>query len=247
MAVSFIDRRRDWNTFRAFNLYRLTLGIILLVVFFIEDPIRLFGKSNPSLFLWTAATYLFIIFISLLTSFWRRPPLWLQAHLQTLVDLIGLSLLIHASGGINSNLSILLVLAVATSSILLPLYSALLAAALAFFFMLTEWLYSAWTLYASPSVAPTASDIIEQLLLYVNSHYNELGRLGILGASAFITALLTHTLAERTRSSEALVRRRSQELLVCRRTESSHCSAPTIGYYCGRSPCSYPTDERYRS
>ena len=213
ISGSVMDRRRDWYAFRAFNLYRLALGTILLGVFSLEGASRLFGKTDPTLFLWTVTVYLMIVLLSIGGSFWRRPSLWIQTHIQTLVDLISLGLLIHASGGFASSLSILLIMAVAASSILLPLYSALLAATMVFLMMLGEWSYEVWTLFATPDANPIAGGIADRLLAYMDTRSGELGHIGILGTSTFIAALLIHKLAERTRLSEALARRRSQELL----------------------------------
>lgn len=191
---SIMDRRRVWYVFRAFNLYRLIVVGLLLAVFLLDPQTRFLGKSNPSLFLITALVYAALVLLSIAGSYRRQPPLQIQVHFQALVDLISLSLLIHSSGGVTSSLSILLVTAVAASGILLPLKSVLLAAALAFFLLLWSWLQEVW---GSPLLRG-----------------EELGRMGILGASCFVAALLTYTLAENTRRSEALARQRSHELLA---------------------------------
>ena len=203
-----MDRRRVWYVFRAFNLYRLITAGVLLAVFFLDPQARFLGKTNPFLFLGTALIYMALVLLSIFGSYQRRPSLYVQAHLQTLLDLISLSLLIHASGGITSSVSILLVTAIAASGILLPLRSVLLAAALAFFVLLGYCLHDVWQALA------TSDDIESGLLEGIFHSGEELGRLGILGASCFIAALLTYTLAESTRRSEALVRQRSHELLA---------------------------------
>jgi two-component system sensor histidine kinase PilS (NtrC family) len=203
-----MDRRRTWYVFRAFNFYRLITAGLLLAVFYLDPQSRFLGKTNPALFLETASFYIAVVILSILGSYWRRPSLFVQAHLQTLVDLISLSLLIHSSGGITSSLSVLLVTAVAGSGILLPLQSVLLVAALAFFILLGYWCYDAWL--ALPGVARVEGGLVNQLL----DSSEGLGRLGILGASCFGAALLTYTLAESNRRSEALARQRSHELLA---------------------------------
>jgi two-component system sensor histidine kinase PilS (NtrC family) len=201
-----MDRRRIWYTFRAFNFYRLTLTVLLLALFLLDPEARFLGKAAPRMFLVTAVLYLTLVLLAIAGSYWRRPPLSVQAHLQTLIDLMGLGLLIHASGGVTSSLSILLVTAIAASGILLPLRSVLVAAALAFFILLGIWLYDNWTLL---TMGP---DTQEGIRLLFNLK-EEMVRLGILGASCFLASLLTYTLAENTRRSEILVRQRSHELL----------------------------------
>lgn len=204
-----MDRRRIWFVFRVFNFGRLVLVIILLGVFFLNSNVSIFGNTNPPLFLGTALTYVMAVIISIIGSYWRRPSLKVQAHLQTLVDLVALSLLIYASGGIVSNLSILLVTVIAAGGILLPLYSALASAALAFFILVGFWFYEALAVTS----ALNKPDGFGQILDYLQNQIDHLGRLGILGASFFITALLTYTLAERNRRSEELAYQRSKELL----------------------------------
>jgi two-component system sensor histidine kinase PilS (NtrC family) len=210
-----MDRRRVWHVFRAFNISRLVMAMILLGIFLLDERSRLFGKDDPNLFLWTSVAYMGIVALAILGSVRRRPSLRWQSHLQTLIDLVALSLLIHASGGISSSLSILLVTAVAASGILLPLLSALAAAAAAFFILLAYWLYGALNVLADGVALPPpgGSAIGFWLVGLLRAGADDLGRLGILGGSFFIATLLTYTLADRARRSEALVYQRSRELL----------------------------------
>lgn len=212
MPGSALDRRRNWHVFKVFNLYRLILITGLLLIFFVDDQARIFGTTHSSLFLGTAVAYIFIVLLSIAGSYRRHPTLRIQVHIQTLVDIIALGLLIYASGGSSSSLTILLVTAIAASGILLPLYSALIATAGAFLVMLAGWLYTVWISFATDlGNRPVSGDWFELFLSHI--HSDELGRLGIFGATFFIAVLLTYTLAERTRRSEALVRQRTQELL----------------------------------
>jgi two-component system sensor histidine kinase PilS (NtrC family) len=211
---SILDRRRNWYVFRAFNLYRLTLAALLLGVFLLDAQSRFFGQTNPSLFQWTATAYMSIVVLSIAGSIWRRPTLRVQSHIQALVDLLALSLLIHASGGMASNLSFLLVIAIAANAILLPLYSVLLIATASFFSMFGEWAYRVWDpLVASVGTGRLTADRVSGILANLQLYSDELGRLGMLGASFFTAALLTYTLAERARRSEEVARQSSQELL----------------------------------
>ncbi len=211
---TILDRRRYWYVFRAFNLYRLTLAALLLGVFLLDKELRFFGQTNPSLFLWTAVGYITLVVLSIAGSFIRQPCLQTQAHIQALVDIVALSVLIHASGGIISNLSFLLVIAVAASAILLPLHSVLLLAATAFLAMIGEWLYQAWEpLSESAGSGHLSISRLSQIVSELQLYSGDLGRLGILGASFFTAGLLTYTLAERVRRGEEIARHSYQELL----------------------------------
>jgi len=207
------DRRHLWVVFRASNIYRLILATLLLVVFMADSQNQLFGKQDPRLFLATAGTYMALAVIAIVGSYWRRPRLMVQAHLQILIDLLALTLMISASGGLSSSLNSLLIAAVAAGSILLPLASSLASAALGFFLLTGAWLLDCWEtalrlerLGRGPGGWPGLWD-------QLHSSADDLVRLGVLGAVLFIAALLTHALAERARRGEALARQRSQELL----------------------------------
>ena len=124
---------------------------------------------------------------------------------------MALSLLTYASGGSDSGLAILLIPAIAASSILLPLVSALGLAALAFLLLLGQWLLQAWPTLPGPGYLTL--DRLLRLWERLQSQGDDLVRLGMLGASFLIAVLLIHALAERARRSESLVQQRTQELL----------------------------------
>lgn len=94
----FLDRRHLWPVFRATNIYRLVLAALLLTAFVIDEQNRLFGKQDPRLFLGGAVIYMVLAVIAIAGSFWRRPRLMVQAHLQLLADLAALTIMINASG-----------------------------------------------------------------------------------------------------------------------------------------------------
>ncbi|CDH44646.1 MAG: PAS domain-containing protein [Candidatus Competibacteraceae bacterium] len=209
----FPDRRHLWRVFRASHIYRLILAMLLLGAVGLNEQNRLFGKQAPALFLGAALIYLVLILLAIAGTYWRRPRLPVQAHLQMLVDLLALIIMIHASGGLNSSLNSLLITAVAASGILLPLSSALLAAALGFFLLTLSWLVSQW--YAAQALTQVARvpDPWTAFMGQLRNATDDLVRLGVLGAVLFIAAALTYALAERARRSEALARRRTFELL----------------------------------
>ena len=68
-----MDRRRVWYVFRAFNLYRLILAVLLLALFYVEPQNRLLGKTNPPLFMGTTLTYRALVMLSIVGSYQRRP------------------------------------------------------------------------------------------------------------------------------------------------------------------------------
>lgn len=209
------DRRHLWRVFRVSHVCRLTLIALLLIAFGLDEQNRLFGKQAPTLFLGAALVYMALTLLAVAASYWRRPRLPVQAHLQMVVDLLVLTIMIHASGGLDSSLSNLLITAVAASGILLSLSSALLAAALGFFLLMSIWLLEQWRI-AKMLVLITHSvdiDLWAAWIRQMGGAMDDLVRLGVLGTALFIAAMLTYALAERARRSEALARRRTFELL----------------------------------
>jgi two-component system sensor histidine kinase PilS (NtrC family) len=119
---------------------------------------------------------------------WPSFPLQSYAHLG--IDIVAITLLMHASGGVGSGLGVLLVITVAAGSLLMEGRTARLFAALAALSVLAEQAY-AW-LHDEPLTSYTHA--------------------GLLGGSFFATAIAAHTLAERLRESEALAERRGVDL-----------------------------------
>ncbi len=208
-----LDRRHLWRVFRVSNFYRLILAALLLTMFALDEQSRLFGKQYPTLFLGTALAYMAFALLGVAGSYWRRLKLAVQAHLQMLVDLAALTVMIHASGGLSSSLNSLLITAVAASSILLPLSSALLSAALGFFLLTGTWLVTQWRAGGAAARIGQPSEGGFDLLEPLRAASDDWVRLGIIGAALFIAAGLSNALAERARRGEALARRRTWELL----------------------------------
>ncbi len=204
---------RLWRVLRASHAYRLTLAALLLTAFGLDEQNRLFGKQNPSLFLKVALIYMALTLLAAAGGYWRRPRLSVQAHLQMLIDLVALTVMIHTSGGLGSSLNSLLITAVAASGILLPLPSALLAAALGFFLLTGSWLTTQWQIAETLTRMGRGPSDWTGLWERLSNASDDWIRLGVLGAALFIATGLTYALAERARRSEALARRRTFELL----------------------------------
>lgn len=180
-----------WRVLRLLNGYRILVGVFLLVLFYISDAPRIVGANHPVLFQSTALLYLALGAIAGITIDRRWPALGLQVFIQISVDIIAITTLMHASGGVSSGLGILLVVSVGAASLTLPRrYAVLLAAigALAILFQQTL------------------------IKLAGTSTVAEYTPAGVLGAIIFIIALAAHPLARRIRESEALARQRGLDL-----------------------------------
>lgn len=182
---------QTWRPLRLLNLYRLMLAGLFAALAL--GPIELdpLGKFAPGLFTTAAVLYLAGAIASSFTIAWRRPHFTLQVYLQVVLDIVALTLIMHASGGVKSGIGMLLLVAIIGGSILLAGQAALRLAAGATLAMLGEHIYFQVTHPLEPS------------------HYSQAG---LLGAAFFATALLAHALARRLRDSEALAERRGVDL-----------------------------------
>jgi two-component system sensor histidine kinase PilS (NtrC family) len=181
-----------WRPLRLLSFYRAILAGLLSVVFFTIGDQTSMGSSDPHLYGATCLAYLGFSLLAGTQARLRRPGYQLQAVTQLLVDITAIVILIYSSGGPSSGLGILLVLSIATGSILLPGRLALLSAAIAALAMMANQLYLS--------------------LRYEIIHPGDFTQAGMLGLVLFATAGLTSLLVRRIRTSEALARRRGIDL-----------------------------------
>ena len=181
-----------WKPLRLLTFYRLILASMLLVLYLGLEGNSTLGSTNPALYTLACTFYIGFSLVAGFTARLRRPGYELQTILQILVDIGVISLLLNASGGPASGLGILLIITVATGSLLMPGRMAFLFAAIAAMAILSEQLYS--TLFTG---------------LPRGGGYTQAG---LLGAALFLTAGLVYLMARRIHASEALARRRGVDI-----------------------------------
>lgn len=103
----------DWSALRLLNHYRLFLLVAFAAVFYLTDGTTLLGQHDFALFKYTHLAYLFLALTASMTIAMEKPGLETQFYLQAYLDIIILSILMYASGGIQSGLGILLVFQIA--------------------------------------------------------------------------------------------------------------------------------------
>lgn len=174
-----------WTPIRVYTGYRVLLALLLLALYLAGEP-PLVGQHNPTLFLYSAGAYVALTLLSVV----MKAPLYRGRRLTPVIpvisDVVMLTLMIHASGGIESSLTVLLLVTVAAASIILPGRLGLMTAALATFAVMFEQVYFA--LYTSASNPFQVTEA------------------GTLGLAFFAVALITHQVAQRLARSEQLAR-----------------------------------------
>ncbi len=180
-----------WRLLKLLNGYRMIIAALFVTLPLAGVDSQSLGAHTPELFLATSLVYLVFSILSTVGIYWRWPRFGVQVYTQVLVDILIVTLLMHASGGITSGLGMLLLVSVAGGSILMPGRTAIFFAAVA-----------------------TLAVLAEQVRAYfldpvMGVNYTQAG---LLGAAFFAAAFLTHTLATRIRASEKLAAQRGVDL-----------------------------------
>jgi two-component system, NtrC family, sensor histidine kinase PilS len=180
-----------WTSLRYFNLYRMVLaGIFLGTTLLYGDAFNL-GFYSLEIFRYVAAAYLFcsVVLQGVLRDL--RDKFELQLSVQACLDIVAITLLMWASGGMRSGLGVMLLISLTAASIVAPRRLAFLYAALGSIALLLEQSY--WVLQHD---APTASFL----------------QPGLLAIAFFATAGVTSWLAARVAANERLARLRGRQL-----------------------------------
>ena len=185
------DPELAWRVLGLLNLYRLAIPSVLVVLALVSSRPQLLGAANPTLYLYSIATWFAtgVICIGMLKTRW--PTLQAQAFIHIAFDVIAVTALLLTSAGAASGAGLLLILPVAAVSLLLPQRTATTVAAIAALFVLGQ-----------------------QIMLWFAgvSDSSDLTQAGLLGGVIFVAALAAAPLAGRLRESEALVRQRDLDL-----------------------------------
>ncbi len=175
---------------RLYLIYRVALGVALLLAYFgmRQGPL---GTFQPALFTISVHLYLVLAIVALLMHLRGAGAEDKQAQTAIFIDIILITVMMHASGGVQSGLGMLIAVSIALGSLGLVGRTALLFAAIASLTVLTERIYA----HISGAFANTA---------YMQA--------GMLGVSFFALALLAHRLGTRAAESEQLATQRGSDL-----------------------------------
>ena len=175
----------SWRVLVTLNGFRVLICIALLGLFFAKSDPRFFGHANPTLYLTTVAGYLVFAVLSGVALQQRWIPYTALAIASTIVDILAIVAVLHASSGVSSGIGGLLIIFVGAGSLVLPPRYPTLMAAVATFAILGQQLLSQLTGMTAPTNYPAA---------------------GILSGIIFALALAAQPLARRIQASEALAR-----------------------------------------
>lgn len=179
-----------WRPLYYLDIYRLGLAVTLLILFISGALDELIKPELSEFFKTLGFIYLWFALISLLFTRARLLKFTIQLYLKIFIDIIFISLLTYITGGISNGFGILLIVTVASGSLIAQGIGAFLFAAIA-----------------------TLAVLLQETLSFLTDQFplNYQGA-GTLGATFFATAFLTFWLARRIRESEALAEQRGVDL-----------------------------------
>jgi len=192
-----VSSQQNVALFRIYVAYRSLLSIVMLIMLVSPNTRQMVGVLNPTLYLGVALAYLATsipLMGSLSSRLNQNQKLLLAVFL---IDIIAITLLADASGGMASGLPILLVITVAASAVLLT--NRTLA-----------------TLIAALSVLATLLDTTRLILTGVLGT-SALFPAGLLGVLIFGVSLMVQPIAYRLGRAEELARNRASDLYTLQR------------------------------
>lgn len=180
-----------WGAPRWLFLLRLLLVAVLILVFSPASPSPLADRLDARLAWVVLGAYALLVLLSGLNLYARWPNRENQVYLAVFVDIAAFALLMHAAGGVQSGLGVLLAVAVAAGALMVEGRLSLLFAALATLAVITQQVVA-----HLQGAAPAAG-------------YTQAGLLGVL---FFTVAILAHLLYRRLHAVEALAARRQVDI-----------------------------------
>ncbi len=177
-----------------YNIYRIVLPLVLLVTYITGPSTTQFGAVDSTLFVQACTGYaIFGVVIAFISPQGKRFLENQQILTSTLIaDLFAISLMTYASGGIGSGLSLLMIITIASSSIMIRGRISTFLAAVATLAIIYSELY---------------------LSLSVQDHPGQFVQAGILGILLFATSLYIQTVTERTYRAAQLADKQASDII----------------------------------
>ncbi len=182
-----IPTEQAWLLLKIFFLYRFIVANLFVILYFSPFGPSVLGTQDRQLYVASALLYLAFTLVSAPFIFWRLTSYVSQAQLIIFTDIIFITLLMHACGGVGSGFGVLLAISIAAGGLLIGGRCGMLFAALATLSVLAEQIYAM------------------QVHTLNNSTFTFSG---MLGASFFTIAFLSQVMAKRTEQSEQLASER---------------------------------------
>lgn len=178
-----ITARQAWLLLKIFFIYRFMSASLFVMLFYLNVGSSVLGSYDSQLYRFTSIAYLVVTLAAAPFIFRQRLPYANLAQLFIFTDIVFITLLMHASGGVGSGIGMLLAISIAAGGLLIGGRCAALFAALASIAILAEQFYA----------------IQFHVFDTVSLAYS-----GMLGVSFFSIVLLSYMLTKRSEQSTLL-------------------------------------------
>ena len=183
-----------WRSLHYFNIYRIAMASLLLLVHLLLSGRNPLGAFVPNLFVLASLLYLLVAAVLFIAIQSRWPRFEIQVSGQVIVDIFLLTVLMFSSGGVVSGLGLLVLVTLAASSLIARGRLAMFHASIATIAVLFEETYLSYSQIGPASGA---------------SHYLQAA---LLSTTYFAVAGLAFYLAQRLSVSEAIAQRQRIDL-----------------------------------
>ncbi len=180
-----------WKPLWYFNYYRIALGCIFVLMTLYGNELKLRADAGISILFTVSLFYLLVGIIAVFSVLKRWPDFTGQVYTLTVIDILFITFIMHAAGGAESGWGVLLVVAMAGSSLIMSMQAVLFFASFASLIVLGEQFYTQ-ILTSQPSTS--------------------LAQSGMLALVILVVSLASHLLANKLRESEALAAERGSDL-----------------------------------
>ena len=181
----------QWRSLSSFAVYRLLIAILLVIGYWGFNRLQIVGAASPVLATPVLIVYSMAAIAMFVTAKMRVPSTGIHLTTQVLIDVVGLTLLMNASGGARSGIGLLLLVTLAAAGLVSRGRMAFFHAALAALAVLAE---QSWQ------------------FLQLEAPAGEFVPAGLLAGSFFVMGGLGHTLAKYAAGAEKIAEARGVDL-----------------------------------
>lgn len=180
-----------WHLLTLFSRYRVVIAVILGLMYWGFQRFQVLSPQAPELAAWTLALYFLAASATLAAAHWRVPAPSYHLTGQVVLDVVAMTLLMYASGGVKSGIGLLLLVSLAAAGLVARGRIAFFHAAVAALAILLE---QSWHFLTTETAG---ADFFQS---------------GMLAGSYFVIAGLGYTLAKYARGAEQIAEERGVDL-----------------------------------
>jgi two-component system, NtrC family, sensor histidine kinase PilS len=180
-----------WRTLKLYNAYRLVVALLVLAMQDMLNNDAWLQNASTDFFSALALGYFVFSIVSTAFTWFEKPNININLPIQILLDIVFIVLMMHAQNGSQSSIGLLLIIAIASASLISEGRFALFYAAIASIGILLEQSYR-----------------ILELETFASSYTPAV----LLCLGCFATAWLAYSLAKRAKESELLASQRGLDV-----------------------------------